>query len=170
MLAWSPGTRRPVEGPAVILPEVADSTAFAGWLKEVQGKFVLVSFPQPSCRPDSNWRQWATAETFERMRRDREAASVAWASLACSPARPAAARVAGRRATAPEVAASATRSRARAAAAVDARFGPRPAQQRSSRRVFRHDARARGRYERVPSRLEIDSASGRATLASPREF
>jgi hypothetical protein len=78
MLAWSPGTSGPVEGPAVTLPDAPDSTAFAAWLPSVRGKFVLTSFPQPTCRPDSNWRRFATSESFERMVRDRRAANAAW--------------------------------------------------------------------------------------------
>src|SRR5690606_38044900 len=47
MLAWSPGTKnRPVEAPAVIVPDLADSAAFARWMPQVKGKHVLISFPQ----------------------------------------------------------------------------------------------------------------------------
>jgi len=78
MLAWSPGTAGPVEGPVVLLPEVADSAAFAAWLPGVRGAFVAVSFPQPTCRPDGNWEQFARPETFERMRTARAAALAEW--------------------------------------------------------------------------------------------
>ena len=78
MLAWSPGTRGVVEASVVVLPDVADSAAFARWLPQVRGKFVMTSFPQPTCRPDSSWRQFALPETFERMQAERRAASAAW--------------------------------------------------------------------------------------------
>lgn len=78
MLAWSPGTPGPVEGLAVTLPDVPDSSAFAAWLPTVRGKFVLVSFPEPTCRPDSNWRAFATPESFDRMVADRRAATAEW--------------------------------------------------------------------------------------------
>ncbi|MFN2399024.1 MAG: hypothetical protein ABR543_10370 [Gemmatimonadaceae bacterium] len=67
MLAWSPGTGgKDVTAPVVILPEVADSNAFTSWLGrgQARGKFVLVSFPQPTCRPDTNWHAFATTESL----------------------------------------------------------------------------------------------------------
>jgi hypothetical protein len=81
LLAWSPGTNgRPVEAGVVVLPDLADSAAYARWMgAAARGKLVLVSSPQPTCRPDSNWVQWATPESFERMRADRAAADSAWA-------------------------------------------------------------------------------------------
>ena len=80
MLAWSPGTNGPVAGPAVILPDVADSAAFARWLPNARGKYVLVSFAQPTCRPDSNWVRWALPESYERMRTERTTGTQAWAA------------------------------------------------------------------------------------------
>ena len=78
MLAWSPGTNGPVTGPVVLLPDLADQAAFQAWLPSVQGKFVAISFPQPTCRPDENWARWALPETYERMREQRRAAQEAW--------------------------------------------------------------------------------------------
>jgi len=79
MLAWSPGTGgQPVQGPVVVLPDVRSQAEFEAWLPQARGKFVLISFAQPTCRPDDNWAKWATEETFERMQRDRRAASEAW--------------------------------------------------------------------------------------------
>ncbi len=80
MLAWSPGTGgKDVSGSAVVLPEVADSAALVAWLPQVKGKFVLISFPEPTCRPDDDWQQWATKETVDRMKEQRSAARSAWA-------------------------------------------------------------------------------------------
>jgi len=80
MLAWSPGTPggKDVTGAAVVLPDVADSNAFVTWLPNVKGKFVLVSAPQPTCRPDDDWQQFATPESFARMKDERAAAATAW--------------------------------------------------------------------------------------------
>src|ERR687886_1393987 len=43
MLAWSPGTRGAVQGPAVVLPDVRDEADFQRWWPQARGKFVLVS-------------------------------------------------------------------------------------------------------------------------------
>ena len=80
MLAWSPGTPKgkPVRAPAILLPDVADSAAFVAWLPQARGKFVLVSFPQPTCRPDTSWSHWAAPATFDSMKAQRTAAQMAW--------------------------------------------------------------------------------------------
>jgi carboxypeptidase Q len=69
MLAWSPGTPggRPVQAPVVILPDVRDSNEFAAWLPQARGKFVLVSAPELTCRPDDNWREFGAPGSFERL-------------------------------------------------------------------------------------------------------
>jgi carboxypeptidase Q len=78
-LAWSPGTTAPVEAGVVILPDVADSTAFRAWLPNARGKFVMISFPPPTCRPDENWQKWSVAADFQRFSEQRTAAAQAWA-------------------------------------------------------------------------------------------
>ena len=79
MLAWSPGTGgRDVTAPVVILPDVPDSGAFARWLPNARGKFVLVSFAEPTCRPDEHWRRFAAPGSFERMDTARTLARAAW--------------------------------------------------------------------------------------------
>jgi len=79
MLAWSPGTGgKDVEARAVVLPSFADSAAFVKWLPSVRGAFVLISMPQPTCRADANWKEFATPESFETMQRERTAATGAW--------------------------------------------------------------------------------------------
>ena len=69
-LAWSPATprSRPVEGPVVVLPDLADSAAYAQWLPQVKGKFVAISFPQPTCRPDAAWQEYTGPDEEARMR------------------------------------------------------------------------------------------------------
>ena len=80
ILAWSPGTPkgRPVTGQVVILPDVADSAAFVRWLPNARGKFVLVDMAQPTCRPDDNWKQWATDSSFRMMSARRDTMRMAW--------------------------------------------------------------------------------------------
>jgi hypothetical protein len=75
MLAWSPGTTAPVTGAVVTLP----GQGFASWLAGVRGKYVLLSFPQPTCRPDASWQEYATPASFQKMQQERTAARAAWA-------------------------------------------------------------------------------------------
>jgi carboxypeptidase Q len=79
MVAWSPGTGgKVVRGDAVLLPDVADSTAFRAWLPAARGKFVLVSYPEPSCRPDSEWITTALPESWQHFQESRNAERQAW--------------------------------------------------------------------------------------------
>jgi hypothetical protein len=77
-LAFSPSTKRPVKAGTIILADVADSLAFQQWLPNVKGKFVLVSMPQPTGRPDYNWKEFATKASFEKMQAERRASTEAW--------------------------------------------------------------------------------------------
>jgi carboxypeptidase Q len=88
LLAWSAGTPGPVTGGVVPLPSVSSPADFTRWLPEVRGNFVGVSFPQPTCRPDENWRRWALPETFEAMQQERARQAAVWqTSLRASGAR-----------------------------------------------------------------------------------
>ncbi|MEX2177539.1 MAG: M20/M25/M40 family metallo-hydrolase [Gemmatimonadaceae bacterium] len=81
MLAWSPGTPRgaPVEAAVVTLPDAQTAAEFDAWLPQVRGKFVMVSFAQPTCRPDASWREFAPdTGMVSRMRAQRTAAQQAW--------------------------------------------------------------------------------------------
>ena len=79
MLAWSPGTgNRPVRGEVLLLPDVADSAAFAAWLPQARGKFVMVSFPQPTCRPDTALAGHASRDVIDRLRARRDTLQRAW--------------------------------------------------------------------------------------------
>jgi carboxypeptidase Q len=80
MLAWSPPSPGVVQGSVTILPKATSSQEFQQWLPTVRGKSVLVSFPQPTCRPDNHWQQNATAETFQRMQQERSAAQRVWSA------------------------------------------------------------------------------------------
>ncbi|MEX0721236.1 MAG: M20/M25/M40 family metallo-hydrolase [Balneolaceae bacterium] len=78
-LAWSPSTPEGgVTAGIEIIPDLADSNAFAEWLPAAEGKFVMVSMPQPTGRPDYNWEEFATEESFTKMKEEREALTEAW--------------------------------------------------------------------------------------------
>jgi hypothetical protein len=78
-LAWSPSTPEGgITADMVALPQVSDSLAFDRWLPEVKGKWVCVSMPQPTGRPDYNWEEFATETSFENMKAEREALTKAW--------------------------------------------------------------------------------------------
>ncbi len=78
-LAWSPTTGgKAVEGEVITLPDVQDSVAFKAWLPNVKGKYVLISMPQPTGRPDHNWEAFARPESIEKMKRERDSLTVRW--------------------------------------------------------------------------------------------
>jgi hypothetical protein len=78
-LAWSPSTGgKAVAGEVVVIPELADSIAFVNWLSNAKGKFVMVSMPQPTGRPDYNWKEFGTEASFEKMKKERSEQSDAW--------------------------------------------------------------------------------------------
>ncbi len=78
-LAWSPSTgKKGVTAEVVILPEAKDSLDFVQKLKSVKGKFVMISMPQPTGRPDDNWEEWATKESFEKMKSQRDSLEKLW--------------------------------------------------------------------------------------------
>jgi len=73
MLAWSPGTRAPVEGDVVVIPDVADSAALDAWLPAVRGKFVVWMPAEPSCRAPESWEKLARPESVTRWKAERDA-------------------------------------------------------------------------------------------------
>jgi len=81
-LAWSAATPAGgVTGEVVNLPvfgATMDSAGFTRWLGTVRGKFVLMSFPQPTCRPDTSWQAWATADVYQAMQASRDTAMQQW--------------------------------------------------------------------------------------------
>ncbi|MBT8243618.1 MAG: M20/M25/M40 family metallo-hydrolase [Winogradskyella sp.] len=79
-LAWNPSTgSEGVTAEVMVLPEnIKDSLSFQKWLPNVKGKLVLVSMKQPTGRPDYNWEEFATEESFQKMKDDRDAQSKAW--------------------------------------------------------------------------------------------
>ncbi|WP_425461080.1 M20/M25/M40 family metallo-hydrolase [Gracilimonas mengyeensis] len=78
-LAWSPATPEGgVDGEIVIIPKIENREQFEEWLASVKGKFVLISPPQITGRPDYNWQEFATEASFEKMKAEREAMEKAW--------------------------------------------------------------------------------------------
>jgi len=79
-LAWSPPTPRgkPVRGSVVIIPDVVDSAGLVAWLPQAKGKFVLISFAQPTCRPDDSWEKWAAPGGLDTLKARRTAAQQVW--------------------------------------------------------------------------------------------
>ncbi|MEP6690983.1 MAG: M20/M25/M40 family metallo-hydrolase [Gemmatimonadaceae bacterium] len=81
MLGYSPGTRkRDVTASTIILPRFPDSSAFVQWLPSAKGKLVLVSAPQPTCRPRDDWQQNATPASKARMDTLRDSLRTEWGS------------------------------------------------------------------------------------------
>lgn len=81
-LAWSPSTsEKGIEATAVILPFLKDSIAFAQWLPSVKNKFVLVSKKELTGRPDYNWEEFATDESYAQMKKERNKQAQNWSSL-----------------------------------------------------------------------------------------
>jgi len=78
-LSWSPSTKgKAIKAEIIILPDLQDSLAFQNWLPAVKGKFVMISMQQPTGRPDDNWQQFATKESFEKLKKERNDQSDAW--------------------------------------------------------------------------------------------
>ena len=78
-LAWSASTKdKGVEGEVVLIPEVSSKADFEKWAKTVKGKMVMLSVYQPTGRPDYNWKEWATDESFEKMKKEKQAISKAF--------------------------------------------------------------------------------------------
>jgi carboxypeptidase Q len=83
-LAWSPATPPGgVTGDVVALPpasEARDGAGFARWLKTVRGKFVLLTAPRLSCRPDTSWARYALPAAYQAMRAARDSSKAEWQS------------------------------------------------------------------------------------------
>lgn len=78
-LAWSPSTpAKGITADVVMLPIFASKEQFAQWLPSVKGKLVMVSQYQPSGRPEYNWKEFATPESFEKMKKEQQAAAEQW--------------------------------------------------------------------------------------------
>jgi len=78
-LAWNPSTSdKGVTGELMVLPTVSNEDEFKKWLPSVKGKLVMISMQQPTGRPDYNWEEFATEESFEKMKKERSEQEDAW--------------------------------------------------------------------------------------------
>lgn len=69
MLAWSPASKKGgTTAGVILLPEAKDSAAFASMLSSVKGKFVMISAPEPTGRPDREWEEYALKWVFDSMK------------------------------------------------------------------------------------------------------
>lgn len=85
-MGWSPGTSGQwVEGEVVEIPEnVVTPELFAAWVPSVRGKFVLLNAPQLSCRMPSQWSEFGTAESRDRLRQEQSALSASFSQRVLS--------------------------------------------------------------------------------------
>lgn len=78
-LAWIPGTgRKGITAEVVILPTVADFSEFNQWLPNAKDKMVMISMKEPTGRPDYNWEEFATPESYAKMKKDRRLQEEEW--------------------------------------------------------------------------------------------
>ncbi len=78
-LSWCPSTKgKAIKAELIIIPDVLDSIEFVNWLPNVKGKFVMISMNQPTGRPDDNWQQFATKESFDKLKKERTEQTDAW--------------------------------------------------------------------------------------------
>jgi carboxypeptidase Q len=78
-LAWTGGTDGPIDAPVTILPPPGTPGQFQDWLEEVvPGAIVLLTFPEPTCRPDEYWDRLGTSESVAALREDRERREEDW--------------------------------------------------------------------------------------------
>jgi carboxypeptidase Q len=75
LLAWSPGTDEPIEAEVVMIPPADEVQA---WLATVEGKIVLASHAEPTCREPQTLERLARPETVEGIAADRGARMASW--------------------------------------------------------------------------------------------
>ncbi len=78
-LAWSPSTpSRGITADVVMLPMFTSKEDFQKWLPSVKGKLVMVSQYMPNGRPDYNWKEFATPESYEKMKKEAQEQAENW--------------------------------------------------------------------------------------------
>lgn len=78
MLPWSVGTDGPKSGGVAILPEADGRAGFDAWLPNARGKFILLSAPEASCRPEDVWEEVGRDGAAEAFAAQRQEARSAW--------------------------------------------------------------------------------------------
>lgn len=80
MLAWSPPSKKGgTTAGVMLLPETPDSVSFLKALSTVKGKFVMISFPEPTGRPDDAWEEFALKWSVDSMKARRDQMRDEWA-------------------------------------------------------------------------------------------
>ena len=78
-LAFSPATSaKGVTADVIMLPTFKNKSEFDQWLPKVKGKLVMVSQYQPTGRPDENWKEYATPDSYEKMKKETQEAAEEW--------------------------------------------------------------------------------------------
>ncbi len=79
-LGWSPATPKGkyVEAEVITLPALKDSIAFVNWLPNAKGKIVLISKPELSGRPESNWKEFAMEADYKNFLEAKQSANQDW--------------------------------------------------------------------------------------------
>lgn len=78
-LAWSPATgNKGVTADLVAMPVFNSKEEFNAWLPTIKGKIVMASQYQPTGRPEYNWKEWASAETFAKYKKEADERNAAW--------------------------------------------------------------------------------------------
>lgn len=78
-LAWSPGTGgEPVEGGITYPQDIGSPADWQAFLETVEDKWVMLSFPEPTCRTDEQWAEFGMPESVLEMEARRERAEEAW--------------------------------------------------------------------------------------------
>lgn len=78
-LAWSPSTKKNgIDGEVIVLENVKSKDEFEAWLPTVKGKFVLISQPQITGRPDYQWKEYATAESYDKIKTQQAEVTKEW--------------------------------------------------------------------------------------------
>jgi carboxypeptidase Q len=78
LLAWSPGTDGPVEADVVMVPDFQAREDAESWLPSVEGKIVLASPVEPTCREPQALARLARPETLEGLRAARDSLQGSW--------------------------------------------------------------------------------------------
>ncbi len=77
-LGWSPSTNGTVEADVIVMPPLTTPEEFTRWAPSAKGKFILASAPNPSCRMNAQWTQFAQDGSQARMDSTRRAWASGW--------------------------------------------------------------------------------------------
>ena len=81
LLAWSPGTGgQPIEAEVTYIPTIGSAGEWQAFLGTVRDRWVMLSFPQPTCRPDEQWVQFQQEGSGLRMAQARQEAQARWSA------------------------------------------------------------------------------------------